>query len=163
MPKLDSGSLLEKLSLRPKKPPDSASPRSSLSSPSLGTDAENKTRKRRLSVTFSDEVVYCDSNNNRDNSKSSAYKFFPPPLATCPLPDYKTVKQPEGLGLELVPSPGQIQRTKSDDEVVRTLASKRNSDKDYLRAKLFEKAASKPETLMLGFLWMLYLSWLAAV
>jgi len=58
--------------------------------------------------------------------------------------------------------PVQIQRAKSDDEVVRAVYQHQPLSSSRSRPKALNIAASQPETVMLGFLWMLYLSWLAS-
>lgn len=129
--------------------------------------------KRSLSVSFAEKVSY------------STYTFFPSPSFTAhsiddmPLEMCATSK--EGLALQpltplpqnaeneiekpiegkvLNPLPAQPQRTKSDDEVICAVHRPQSSPRSRPRA--LAMAASRPETVMLGFLWMLYLSWLAS-
>lgn len=135
----------------PKKPPD-ASPKH--------TTEEGDLPKRRLSVTFSNEVTY------------RAYTFFPPPLATTPpvvsgsneLPE---AAKPEDLGLAIITTPTplppslpprpQSPRSKSEDEIM--WAVTRSSSK---RVRALDAATHRPEAVVLGFLWMLYFGWLAS-
>lgn len=143
---------------KPKKPPDSDSM----------TDGRSpKISRRRLSVTFANEVHYSESPTSSDpNSKNNVYTFFPPPLATAPTPDLA------GLGLKNMQlqtqgektSPTLVKRAKSDDQLLRsssaTLRMAEDED-DNDATKHVDKAIKKPENFMLGFLWLLYLSWMA--
>jgi hypothetical protein len=165
-PALDSeeqDSYFADMPFTPKKPPDA--PGKSAMSPNLS----NGNGKRRLSVSFAEKV---------------SYTFFRSPPSNAPsTADVTPAISKGGLGLGLQrlpllrantdgdhelsireqansPLPIRPQRTKSDDEVVR--AVHRPLPSSSSRLKLLNMAATKPEAVMLGFLWMLYLSWLAS-
>lgn len=102
--------------------------------------------------------------------KSNVYTFFPSPLATAPTPELA------GLGLKSLQTqpiadekpPPPAPQANSDDEVLQTsLASLtmtdtgEDEDAGELSALPVGKVAQKPENFMLGFLWLLYLSWMA--
>lgn len=138
----------------PKKPPDTSFKHT--------TDLESP--KRRLSVTFSNEVTY------------RAYTFFPPPLATTPpitsdiSKDVLKPTVPEDLGLAITTTaapphipdkpalapPAPPTRSKSEEEIMWAIT--RSSSK---RVRALDAATHRPEAVMLGFLWMLYFGWLA--
>lgn len=88
-------------------------------------------------------------------------------------------KEGDGLGLNLKPIPGLPvlpQRTRNDEEILRLRAIVRSEAEaedgneseirgirvgDMSMKKHGAAANASPEAVMLGFLWMLYLSWLA--
>ena len=117
-------------------------------------------------MTFADEIHYDHSGKiskhsiDNGSTRYSTYAFFPSPLATAPIPasakDAVAAKV-EGLGLRPMPMPVRRQRAKSDDEIVRT------SLPVYDPTKVRRRAVSRPEHLVLGVLWMLYITWLANV
>lgn len=139
---------------KPKRPPDAESKPPNIS-------------RRRLSVTFADEVHYSESPTSSDSgTKNVSYTFFPPPLATVSTPDLA------GLGLKDVSSQPMaeekiapaIHRAKSDDELLRTSSASLTMEEckeDKSEVQQHDKIAQKPENFMLGFLWLLYLSWMA--
>lgn len=149
------------LQYRPKRPPDVCRHNSMPASPSLIT--AGKIRRRRLSVTFSDEIHYSEpeaqdkSTTIVDDNGRKIYEFFPPPLATA----HHSINSPppslKGLGIDTTNRPSLPERIKSDDEVVRKV----NSPETALARK--QHPAVRPEALVLGVLWMIYVSWMAQI
>lgn len=149
---------------KPKRPPDTSASKELPNPPSLIN--YKKIRRRRLSVTFADEIHHDHKEESSkhsidsDSTRYSTYAFFPSPLATAPIPasaQEAVALKVEGLGLRQMPIPVRSQRAKSDDEIVRT--SSPVSDLTKVR----RRAVSRPEHLVLGVLWMMYITWLANV
>lgn len=85
------------------------------------------------------------------------YQFFPPPLATAQRPGSNHLPSLKGLGIETTSRTGLPERIKSDAEITRQVHSQE------MALVLNRRPITRPEALVLGIMWMIYVSWMATI